>query len=36
MVSLGLPLSVRFGRLIAENVVNTGKYKTTRFVQRYI
>lgn len=36
MVSLGLPLSLRFGRLITENVVNTGKYETTRFVKRCI
>ena len=36
MVSLGAVLSLRFGRLIAENVVNIGKYETSRFVKRYV
>ena len=36
MVSFGVALSLRFGRLIAENVVNTGKYETSRFVKRCV
>jgi hypothetical protein len=33
MASIGAPV-LRFGRLVAENVVNIGKYGSTRFVKR--
>ena len=32
MATLGFPVSIRFGKLIVDNVVHIGKYRQARFV----